>query len=792
MNNSQYKKSGERGIYLILVAFLAMAILGFCVLVLGLGMMTTDRTRLINIANLAALAGLEAFIEANPSSLPPEQQNDQNFVYHWRELKAVQRVEQILVANGNLPGIPNNLGVAGNEMTSRDGMQLELGSWVRESYNDEFGVMQSPCGDDIADYPCFVANDGAQTTANAVRLRIGTREPDNLLTAPFAKIYGNDKFSIHATGLATLILRSTAYLLDVSPSATEATHYSFNSNGGTAVEAMHHYCSCSVPDPIYVDLGLWSSTPSACTVSLCPGNMSPAIAFKTPNTSGLSQAEIDQSRFYARFAYRGDGNFGLDNLYFNNTTFAWPCRTPTDRITWGPGFTTWCNMYEVRGSARHYNGISTQQHFRSDYRPINVNGTTYYFDQYFESYDSYFGPQPLTQYLLAINAGLRQVEVSQSPGDSASVAVFAGRRIDCLPNDGSGGAGGPNCTLAHVNQLGRLVQVTNFMNRGVIDAVGNPIPLSQGAEFEPRSENALSKGWFPVVGVTDKATTDIIGAIYDAINTLSRSPQGSIKSIVIASDGKPTCAYAFANASSNYPTSPSDCTPSSEVHPTTGSEFKSYYTNYQSARSSLLNQVLKELKHQGIRLTVLLDSESVQPNFRNIKEGDEYLSITKALDPSRAPESRYCIPGIPGTSCDPTKAIIDISSETGLQFDERCADSERPDCQSDDRYAFDHASEARVKFRDPNAIWAYMAYETGGVICPIMPRCHEVPGATGNPHDYYYDTGPRNGQLKPEFRTEGAFQTCSVTYDSKTDQAVKCVLNAVGTGNPYQNVEEEQ
>ncbi|NLF24587.1 MAG: VWA domain-containing protein [Deltaproteobacteria bacterium] len=214
IRNSRCRRSG---IYLTLVALFVFVLLGFVALVVGLGFISTDKTRLQNALNLAALGALEAYTRESGD-------------HNSRCTVAVERANEIIGLN-KLPGVKEQLGFLGG-LCRREGAgpgpggSLSVGMWLRERPENS-----DPCK---GEYPCFHALDSGPTNIfpviNAVKID-GKTQSDNKLIVPIARVLGRNAFQITATATASIVPRCLALLLDVSMSTTQETHYqSFNTD----------------------------------------------------------------------------------------------------------------------------------------------------------------------------------------------------------------------------------------------------------------------------------------------------------------------------------------------------------------------------------------------------------------------------------------------------------------------------------------------------------------------------------------------------------------------------------
>jgi hypothetical protein len=82
-----------------------------------------------------------------------------------------------------------------------------------------------------------------------------------------------------------------------------------------------------------------------------------------------------------------------------------------------------------------------------------------------------------------------------------------------------------------------------------------------------------------------------------------------------------------------------------------------------------------------------------------------------------------------------------------------------------------------AQFRRVNGVWGEIAFKTGGIFCPLVPPA---------PSAHYDD----NGNLKPEYRTEGSPQREAVINLDQGLNAVKCARDTL-RAIPYRLVTDE-
>lgn len=714
----------DQGLYLILVAFFLFVLVALCALVVGLGLMATSKARMQNIANVSSIAALQHFTQNLDNTGNP-------LPYATRKAAALQRANEIIGENEKLPGVNLPLGELALNAQGEGG-QLVFGMWYPEP-----PAVGTPCGTSADDYPCFVANpDNPPGTpaANAVKLIIKT-QPDNSFVAPFAKVLGKDRFTLQTDSIARVVQRCVAFLLDISISTIAETHI--------ATDYRTDDLTCFPPcDP-------------AAQATLYP---TPVLVAVDPTPVSL-------------FAYRVDELGPMASLTPPPAPTPHPCQNPSNYNS-SEEFFYYCNMQPSRNGVEASGGAGTREHFRSDYRRMASPWGTVAVDSYYQSMSGYFGPQPLSRFFLSFNAGLRAVKILRSTGDKAMVYAFTGTRVGSEPEPT------PPQAASLTENLDPLIQLTNIMNRGMINASGTPI-----ASAPVVTPNFISRGWFPLLtnNMTDPvpSTTNHAKALWDAIEALSRCPDSARRTIVIATDGIPTCGFNRSNPGGTPTANPAvDCPPPVG----TGID---YYYNYLEAEAAILGPIKNELIKRGISVTALLDSDSIDPHFINatIAPGLTPTPAGGFVNPDEAAKYGFC--GVPGPGCQP---FFNLTPSTGsgnvanwAATPTNCDDTSATPAAhcSDEHFAFQHLSAPQIqaKFRRPNGLWGQLAMDTGGVICPLLDPC---------PANYYAVATPP--ALLPTARAGMSVVNCAPINQDKTQQAINCVLAAVGV-DPFQNVE---
>lgn len=732
-NNPKMPKNSadDRGLYLILVAFFLFVLVALCALVVGLGFLSTNKTRMQNIANVASIAALETFVQGATVNGTP-------VAYDTRRNNAVTRTNEIIQANSYLPGVALLLGDVGLPPSGGAGGNLIFGMWYPEQ------VAGNPCGPDADDYPCFIPNDVVTGTpnANAVRLELKT-QTGNPLLAPLAAMFGSQGINVSTEALARLVQRCVVFLLDASISTVQETHTS-------------------------TDMRYDTTTPFPCIPPEWGGNCGPDAQntrYPTPGVLSLVPNPV------SLFAYIGNNLTPAGQI----TPFGGPTPHPCQNVenVQTDDFFYYCNMPPNR--AGYVPGVGTPHtlHFRSDYRVSSSPYGNVLVDNYYQAMDSYFGPQPLSRFFLAFNAGVRALQQVSSPGDKALMGVFQGDIIDTEPiaTPGSWELG---------EDLNMMVQLTNIQNRGVINASGTP-----HASLPVVTPNFVTRGWFPYAAASSDiigSTTNLAKALWDSIAILSECPDSARRVVILATDGIPSCDFNRQNPGGTP-------TPNALVDCPAPTNAPDYYSNYLKAEAAILGPIKDELVRRGISVTALLDGDAIGLNFVNATVGPGTPTpSTVYVNPDDA--AKYGFTGFG------TPSFFDYAPSVGTPggYDDWGNPPPLPptgipaNCDNSsldpgfhctqDHYAFRFASvpQLGVKFKRPNALWGQLAIDTGGVICPLLPQC--------NPAWYSAATPPA---LLPTVRQGMSTVQCAPINQTKAQQAINCVLAAVGI-DPYQNV----
>lgn len=754
----------QRGAVLAVTAVLLAGLLLMLALVVGLGFLFTGEGRIQQAANMSALGAIQAFVESPSTD------------YTVRSQDGLRRANEILKETGRIPGLVAPFGGVALGSDGPGG-SLEIGLFYPQrpasccaagpgcaSCNRPFLTSVSgaeakcPCGPNSTDYPCFVPNPPGGITdpncreiANATRVRAHT-SPASPLVVPFSSIIGQDRFTLRGSGVGTLVQRCTAYVLDASLSTIFETH--FYSDGIPGLDEPRGFELFNEPGPvppagIYPRVANWAASASF-------------FAFPTSVTG--AGVDCREPRF-------------PEEMFW--------CSMPRNRVG-GPS--------ELTSSQR----MDPRFHAQNDYEIRTLNGVNFLVDSFINapwvpgyslSNAEYEGPQPLTRFLLAFNVGLQVVNRLKSPGDKGMMYVFDGLKRDREP------------LTAMTEELGILIQLTDFDLRQMHTPSGAGYP--GGGQVKP---NAVSRGWVPIYSEDPiRGGTNIVRAVREAVAALNVCPESAQKSVVLATDGISTCSYLWNDPEQGGDT---NCFASTS---------QQRYAAYQQAEGVMLNQLKNFLIEKQVSLTTLLDSVVVSPTYK-LSAGGTYQSPEQLLGLGEG----YCA----GLTSSETPVCAKPIFETepvfnlhpGTPTGDRyaaflgafCGGTDSVPCR--DKFAFANQGREGIFFRRPTAALQQLAIETGGVVCVITPPCRTgcsdpfdfdpscVPASCGA--DPYEDPDPSAPpgtprRLKPTCVSAIASSsspfgglTCAPQQQSKSEQALACVLGVLGA-SPYQIVTDE-
>ncbi len=750
-----------------IVVLLGAALLLFMVLAgltIGLGIIASIRLSAQNIANAAALGGIEEWVTTSSS------------------VGNVDRADRVLarvgavVARGKPPGFfadaANPFGDARFSWSAESddaGVEVTFGRFypIDPTLEDP-----GPC----EDFPCFVKYPNATNTqlgngsavVNAVQVKVST-PTSNPILAPFTNVFGSGAFDIEVTATATLVQRCTSMLVDLSGSSFIDTHV-----------------------PVANAMG--APAPFPVVLSTNPGGNSGAFAFnyyydqssgglgalpsincRTFNVGGGINLNDPASIFWCNMRPSRAGARPWDNESFPGLPGdldPWPSASPhpTDVDP------------EVESAVTSYG----RTHFRDDFRP---NQSAFYGNQLFliDEYvdDLYKGPEPFTSYMQGFNAALRTLQNQQTALDSVSLRGFAGKPINSIPPFLTGGGG-----ISLTEDLGYMIQITNLENRGTFqrNATGNVVENSP--ELHP---NFVDHGFFSVPltsGNIIASSTNLVEVLDLVIEDLTTTcPANAKKQIILATDGVASCSFETHLSSTERDDSPAPDNSPRRV--CTGSGDPLGYANYLLAEQQLIGEdgysipgstqsglpelagsgatypsIVERLKNEQIAVTVLMAGSYVEPNFRNFLNASTAEGVTAwnpGTPPSEAfeflPYAKALAFGFTGLNAEyPSREYVNAVSST-------------PSGSGNvDEDAFNNLGSSGYVFRRPNGSLSRLVMKSGGLWCPLMAR---------DPDNSCYDA---SGNMASSCR--GAIQTRSTLDVSSSILAAQCASAAVGH-NPY-------
>lgn len=699
--NDQDKNTTERdrGLYMILVSFFMVSLTGLCALIFGLAALAFVSSRLSITSDMVAMAILSRYFTTQGT-------------YFTKAAAAATRGEEILRENGYVPflGAPlAGLSAPGASTPGAAG-SFSFAQWYPD-LPTTLGQQLQACGTNANNYPCLkpLGNPNAASNPNAVQVNLRTQS-SNPLIAPFAKIFGNDRFQVRTQSVAASIQRCAAFLLDSSFST---------------ISESHQYSGIPSPGNI-----LYSP----------PDHPTPAVPLAVPNPPAMYAYYLTPALpSITPPAVSGPS----DCSYVNNVI--------------GPGVNSifplyYCAQPRIRNGAG-VNPVPTpnlSHYIVDDYRVRNTDLGPVLIDTLFDSYNTYFGPLPLSRFFLAFNLSLRAIEQIKSPSDKAMVYAFTGDRISSEPIPT------PNQGQQLTNNLSLLIQLTNMANIGWHDLNGNQITN----EVTP---NFATRAWFPIAssGVVN-SRTNIAQALHDAIGALSSCPKNAKKVIIVATDGVQTCKFNTLNPDPN-----TDCN-------------GDLYDNYKQGKQAILASIVPTLSAYDIAVTTILDSDQ-SPAIANVTATPGVY-----VDPSKAKDLGFY--GLPPPAPTPgwDKGIINIAPDfvpadatawadpfctpgPGIQ----CASYQTPAADPNDlnHLAFLNSGKLGYAFRDPAGLWAQVAIDTGGVVCTVMNPCDPT----------WYDNSKSPPELYPTVRQGvGSYLNCNPYNQTKAETAMNCALSAIG------------
>ncbi|MCB0310331.1 MAG: hypothetical protein KDD42_03800, partial [Bdellovibrionales bacterium] len=536
-------RTREAGYTIVVFSAILVALLGLVGLFLATQFKSSGATRLTHITNLAALGAIQGFSETGGDTL----------TYDERVNRAKSRADSVLAQN-SVPEIKSRtlgeLAIQGGDSPDVRFGTLEVGSWYSEKPADS-----DPCS--VEGYPCFVTNSypgGGNPPANAVRVKAQI-SAERSFRAPFCSFLGNsceDQFEYES--IAQVIPRCMAFVVDV----TASSHY----NNFKRYRELRDVALVSKNDiAAFAALGT-ATEPHRCWGADRevdpPGDPNPDDTYFC--LTALSESGVPLSHYIPEL---GVPVFREASLCAKNSDGS--CLTPFQNLNCsnashyrGQEEILWCNMPHMRIANEDLDpGLylpNVRYHFQSDYFPHTTQyGTAgdshdlkkVLVDSYVEisanpenpSDPYYYGAEPAATEFVAFNAGLRRLQTFYTGADRAILIAFANKVVSSYP---PARLEAGQLYYETTENLGMLIQLTNQFNRRVYTHDG-----SNYVQYAPLAEpNYISAGMFPAESRSEqnRSYTNISLALRAALDALGNScPSESHKSIILATDGIPTC-----------------------------------------------------------------------------------------------------------------------------------------------------------------------------------------------------------------------------------------------------------
>jgi hypothetical protein len=368
----------QKGTILVLLVITVSASLALLGLVVGLGIVLADHSKLQNNANLAALGALEAFLRQTSPPMPVNQ----------RVTNSIGAAQNLLAKNKLLfmdTGF-ESIDVWDGGVNS-DKPELQFGGWFggRPFYCSN-PASPTVLGCSCARYPCFAPIRSSQLASESryvTAVRLQARTPKNSITAPFLRfIKGSPGHTIQTRATARAVTRCSVFIMDVSNSSFEDSHERL-------APAMYR----ATRNPT---TGLYELAPQGVTIDSELGN----YAITTPPSGNMN--DIDCSL-----------DPGIGTL------------SERDARAY------WCSMEAVRPATciSRLSSPSCNRHYRSDYEVDSSPDGRFAFDKFRR-------PEPLASFTLAINSALRRMNSLQTSLDRVALLPFSNKVHGAVPADG--------------------------------------------------------------------------------------------------------------------------------------------------------------------------------------------------------------------------------------------------------------------------------------------------------------------------------------------------------------------
>jgi len=636
--------------------------------------------------------------------------------------QAALEIANILLAENRKPGTKEHLELI------LDGQDSKIFFGVYYPTNPDSDATQEPT---CTKYPCFKQ---VESNEPATAIRVVLQNPaENPVGIPFGQVLGYAGIELSAVSTAAIIETCGAYVLDISLSTVSDTHKLSTFDVAGAFPD-------SFPALPKVSEGSGMFAINRGSVMQQPDNQEFINPYQNYPAPPTGQPALPFEFRHWAYMFGHDGMFDPEDPPepFN----------PNDPV------------YR-RGAA-----ALSRDHFWSDYREMTI---TFGGESVAAFVDLYMQPEPMRTFFLGFNAGLRLVDAQATVADQAMMLGFTNDihdRREPLPEDAS--------ESVLTNDFSTLLHITNMNNAGTVTPQGN-------LDLEIKPNNYIERGWLPVLysGHGDITGTNIVGALETALADLSNHcPPHSRKFIVLATQGQSTCLEEEGEIICRHGYSYD-----SEGNSLLWELYKNSEWRLQGKGNS--ESVLSKLREADIALSVLLAGETARPNYRNLHLNSTSCDDDASPDCFHDFNSAQSDPDVSAT-CGYSKSIVDCSSGTITSPNMDDKEVYHLIKQMTTEICNESNEECNpVFFGRPNSIFAHMAMETGGQMCPIMAP---PPGGQG---DYICtETGQDCDSTCPDYppcrlknsvRTPGGTEWRPLEYLSPGAQAARCVINTLGS-----------
>lgn len=472
------KRNRQAGFYFVLSGILIAMVMLALVALVGTGLLTSNRTHLNNVANLAALAAVAEFNDTT------------SLDWATKATAALQKANDVIAANSVKGPGDGTLGALSlNDPTDPNGF-LQFGQW----YDANEAGSPASCNNKA----CFkkISSGTTSHTTNAVWIQLKTPHP---LFAPFGGILGASTYSITVNSMASVRPRCLMLGLDMSTSIVGEHHLGnlLPDKGAAPTDPLRGKSLFAYPvEPLE-----WRSVRDP---QLAHDNLK-----LSPSEFPPSQEYCDRYILAEKDAYDPSINDGYTAPATNRAEVLLWCLLAGDHRPLGSDVTS-----------------SPRRHYRSDYRRIPLtdaagNAEDYLVNTYVDPTAGYYGPQPWYDLMSAANAGLRQIQSQSTAVDHAGLLTFDREvrtpKIDLTKN------------------LDLLIQLTNPRNRGTVSDGGT-------METYRVTPNFVDFGLFPRLDTGGGTNLySAAKAIIDDLSDTNLCPAEAQKIGVLATDGLLNC-----------------------------------------------------------------------------------------------------------------------------------------------------------------------------------------------------------------------------------------------------------